>query len=147
MPNFEVYQRPTPAPANTPTVTISRTSLHLNKHAIELLELARLHGRAGTIELLCDPETLIVGIRPVGDTADDATIFTVRTTRDGGGGRVDAPGFADRYNLPVDRRWPAYLDGGVLCVDASQPGENVHKQMHVQMPQPTGFITTTGRLR
>lgn len=144
MPNFEVYHRPDPPAADTPTVTISRTSVHLNKPAIELLELARLHGRAGTVELLCDPENRTVGIRPA-ESDDEVTTFKVHTTRDGGGGRVDAPGFADRYALPVDRRWPAHLDGGVLCVDATQPGEDVHKQMHVHVPQPTGFITTTGR--
>lgn len=141
-PNFKVYRRPAPATADTPTVTISRTSVHLNKPAIELLELLRLHGRAGTVELLCDPQAGIVGIRPATGTDAD-TAFTVHTTRDGGGGQVDAPGFADRYNLPVEtpRRWTAYLDGGVLCVDVRSPGESVH----VQIPQPTGFVTTTGR--
>lgn len=134
LPNFEVYRRSDPPRDDTPTVTISRTSVHLNKHALALL------GRPETVELLCDPKHLIVGIRPA-PGGDEATTFKVHTTRDGGGGRVDARGFADRYNLPVEtpRRWTAYLDGGVMCVDIRQPGES----MPAQVPAPTGFITTT----
>jgi hypothetical protein len=135
LPNFEMYRRPDPPRDDTPTVTISRTSLHMNRHALDLL------GRPGTVELLCDPKALIVGIRPA-PGGEEATTFKVHTTRDGGGGRVDARGFADRYNLPVEtpRRWLAYLDGGVLCVNVRDASESMQVQVHINPPQPTGSL-------
>lgn len=119
MPNFETFRRPTPAPSDGPTLTVGTSgTIHLNKAAVGLI------GGPQLIELLCDPQAQIIGLRPAPDSPDS---YALNTTRDGGGAQVNAQRFLDHYSVGGDyrlgaKRYPAYLDGDILCADLSQPG-------------------------
>jgi len=126
-PNFEVFRQPTPAAAPA-TVTISSTGVSLNKAAVNLLGR-----RPRTVELLFDRDNRIMGIRPViAVPAGEGTMFQLDVLRDGGGARIATREFAAHYNIPTGRRWPAYLDGGVLCVDLN--GESTEAGRTAVMP-------------
>jgi len=101
-------------------VTIGPSGLHLNKAAVDLLD------RPAAVELLYDRERRIVGVRATADR-EDLSAFKLSITRDGGGAKVAAHSFTNHYGVDTThaRRWPAYLDGGVLCVDLNGDGTPV----------------------
>ncbi|MFJ8690221.1 hypothetical protein [Micromonospora wenchangensis] len=109
-PNFEVFHRPTPGIDSTPTVTISPAAMILNKAATELL------GRPDRVELLYDRVRRVVGVRPAMEGR--GTSFKATPTASGGF-RVAHRSFVNHYGVQCApaRRWPAWLDGGVLCAD------------------------------
>ncbi|MFD6565475.1 hypothetical protein [Micromonospora profundi] len=111
IPNFEVFHRPKSTPDDTPTVTISPAAMTLNKAALELL------GHPERVELLYDRGQHLMGIRPAGD-GDRQSSFKATPTPQGGA-KVAHRSFVNHYGIPAGpaRRWPAFLDGGVLCVD------------------------------
>jgi hypothetical protein len=119
MPNFETFRRPTPPASAEPTITIGvRGILHLNKAAVEAL------GGCRSVELLCDRQAQIIGLRP----AQSANAFALNRTRDGGGANIQASRFLEQFGVGPDlqisgaMRYPAFLDGDVLCADVSAPG-------------------------
>lgn len=111
IPNFEVFHRPKPTPDDTPTVTISPAAMTLNKAAVELL------GNPERVELLFDRDHHVMGVRP-STREDNRSSFKASPTPNGGA-KVAHRSFVTHYKISAApaRRWPAYLDGGVLCVN------------------------------
>lgn len=121
MPNFEVFKKRTPPPPAQATITIQgRGILSLNRTAYDLL------GHPKAVELLFDPAERIMGLRAVDVAGEDS--YPLRSA-----GKTDttflvsAVAFTKYYDLPRDssRRYEAYMDGDVLCVNMSEPGEVV----------------------
>lgn len=110
-PNFEVFHRPKPTPDVIPTVTISPAAMTLNKTALELL------GHPDRVELLFDRDHRLMGIRPAVD-GDKRSSFKASPATSGGA-KVAHRSFVTHYGIQTApaRRWPAYIEGGVLCVN------------------------------
>ncbi|MDP9115721.1 MAG: hypothetical protein M3O28_00330 [Actinomycetota bacterium] len=117
MPNFETFRRALLPLKSEPFVTIQkRGTMSLNLSAFVALD------SPVSVELLYDRGKEIVGIRVADPRADNA--YHVRTTSPSGPFVVSAMAFTKFYDLDiaVTRRWPAYLDNGVLCVDLTKDG-------------------------
>jgi hypothetical protein len=121
MPHFEVFRKRMVPLVKTPYVTIQkRGTMSFNKAAHAAL------GAPKAVELLFDPDERIVGVRGVDpsephayavrDQAHRETTFVISGTA-----------FTGYYGIPteISRRWSAYMDDGVLCIDLKQPGTEV----------------------
>lgn len=118
MPNFESFSRRMLPLRDEPAVTIQkRGSMSLNRSAYVAL------GEPVSIELLYDREASIVGLRATDTQAPNA--YHVRQSVRSGNGPwlISAMAFVKFYELDVSatRRWPAFLDGDILCVDLTGP--------------------------
>jgi hypothetical protein len=118
VPNFETFRRSLVPLRSEPSVTIQkRGAVSLNLSAYTAL------GSPDSVELLFDAALQIVGLRPVDPKADSA--YRVRPGSGVGGPfLVSAATFLRFHDIAVEAstRWPAALDGDVLCVDLTAPG-------------------------
>lgn len=122
MPDFQVFTRRMVPLKKQPFVTIQKSgTISLNTSAHALL------GAPDAVELLFDAASQIVGLRSVDDLAEHA--YPVRDV----GGKHEGPfvvsgvAFTKFYDIPTDvsRRWVAYLEDDILCVDLTTPGTEV----------------------
>lgn len=115
MPNFESFSKRMVPTKSMPAVTIQRRgALSLNRAAYSAI------GSPHAVELLYDRSARVIGVRPIKADADNA--YAVRpATRKSGPFVVSAMAFSQFYDIDTSctRRWPAYLEDGVLCVDLS----------------------------
>lgn len=115
MPQFELFTKRMTRPGGTPTVTIQKRGvMSFNKAAHQAL------GDAEAVELLYDPTEKIIGFRP----ADDPNAkHSYRLRSVAGKARstfmISGTAFANYYEIDTSesRRWDAYVDDGILCVD------------------------------
>lgn len=122
MPNFESFSRGLVPLKSDPTLTIhKRGLLSLNRSAFDAL------GSPDAVELLYDRQAAIVGLRTTSGSAGDAVYVRPATRSASGPWVVSAMAFVRYYEIDteVSRRWAAYLDDGVLCVDLTGPAESV----------------------
>lgn len=133
MPPFEVFTRNTRTNAGQPQVTIQRRgNLSLNRAAYTAL------GEPQAVELLYDARNRTVGLRAVEVSVEHA--YPVRSQ----GGKTTGPylvagiGFAKHHGIDTAtaRRYPAVMDGGVLCVDLSGPGTAVSSNRRTEGRTP-----------
>ncbi len=101
-----------------PWLTIARRGLILLNRAAYLA----LHGPAA-VELLFDTRERILALRPVAPTVEHA--YPVRATTDTHTGSFVISAFACLNHYRIDRsvttRYPAYLDGDLLCANLDNP--------------------------
>lgn len=122
MPEFEVFRKRMVPLVKQPYVTIQRRGvLSFNHAAHEAL------GKPAAIELLYDAAAQVMGVRGVDPTTEHAYAFRQTAGRSNGSFMVSGIAFAKYYGIPteVSRRYPAYMDGDVLCVDLSAEGTEV----------------------
>ena len=122
MANFESFSRRMLTPKSEPYVTMQkRGTLSLNRTAYDAI------GRPGSLELLYDREAQLIGLRPVSHDLPNAYHVRTATPSPNGPWVISATAFTKYYGIDTSRsvRWPAYLDGGILCVDLSTPGSPV----------------------
>lgn len=115
---FEVFTKQAIATSGQTYISIQKKGiLSLNDAAYTAL------GEPAAVELLYDRDRQLVGLRPVDPGVEHA--HAVRHPRNKSGVVVTAMRFAKHYGLPIDggHRWPATLDGEVLCIDISKPPE------------------------
>jgi hypothetical protein len=101
-----------------PWVTIQkRGTISLNRSAYEMV------GSPVAVELLYDAESQIVGMRGCDPRDRDAMRVRSPTGKDTGPFVVSAMAYLRFYEIRVDnsRRWLAYLEDQVLCVDLRTP--------------------------
>jgi hypothetical protein len=113
MPNFESFSKRLVPPKATPLVTIQkRGAMSLNRAAWNAIDAPK------AVELLYDRTSQIIGLRPIEPDADNA--YPVRpATSTAGPYVISAMAFSRYYELDTteSRRWPAYVQDGVLCID------------------------------
>src|SRR5579875_1045258 len=122
MPEFESFSRRLVPSRHEPRVTLQkRGAISLNASAYRVL------GTPSSVELLYDRNQRIIGLRPVDPGADNA--YPVRpATSASGPFVVSAMAFTRYYEIDtsVTRRWPAYLEDGVLCVALTSAAPPAH---------------------
>lgn len=114
MPQFERFTRSMVPSRSQPWVTIQkRGNLSLNRSAFVAL------GSPESVELLYDRDAQVIGMRKT--FATDADGVHVRSTPRSTNGPwlVSALAFTKFYGIDTSetRRWPAHLDGDILCID------------------------------
>lgn len=114
MADFETFSRRMLSLQAQPSVTVQRRgSMTLNQSALQAL------GQPDAVELLYDRTASIIGLRGVDPRAE--TAYQVRRASRSASGPwvISAMAYTKFYGIDtsVTRRWPAYLDGDVLCVD------------------------------
>jgi hypothetical protein len=117
MPNFEVFTRRMVPLVKQPAVTIQRRgNISVNRAAYEAL------GKPEAVELLYDPDEKIVGFRPIPTTKDHAYPMRPQGQKEIGPYLVAGMAFTKYYGIDttVARRWPAEMQGDILCVDLKQ---------------------------
>jgi hypothetical protein len=118
--SFEVFEKRT-TPPSRPFVTIQKRGLiSISRGAHELI------GAPESVQLLFDPHRRVMGLRAAEPWMDNA--YQVRGLKKSNGTRIVAgTAFTRYYDIDTERsrRWLAFLDGDVLCIDLSQPGEEV----------------------
>lgn len=118
MPNFETFTKRMVPLVKQPYVTIQRRgTISLNASAHDQL------GAPDAVELLYDKEEQIVGFRAVPKEAEHA--YGLRAA--GKTYIVSGTAFTKYYKIDtsVSKRWPAHMDGDVLCVDLKAEGTEV----------------------
>jgi hypothetical protein len=121
-PNFQVFRKRMSAALKKPAVTIQKAGgISFNAAAYEAL------GRPEAIELLFDPETRIMGARPVAPSETHSYPVRPPSTKRDPGFIISGKAFTAFYDIPTDvaRRRLAYLQDGILCVDLNEPGVEV----------------------
>ena len=129
MANFETFNRGLLTLKSEPHVTIQRRgAMSMNRSAFIAI------GSPDAVELLYDREARVIGLRPVRATADHAYQVRRSTRADSGPWVISAMAFMHYYDIDIakTRRWCAYLDHDVLCVDLNQ------EPTIVQNPRRTG---------
>jgi hypothetical protein len=121
--NFQVFQRRIPQRiSDQPTATITMPGyISLNRAAHIAL------GEPVAVELLFDRAEHIMGLRPVPVETPHAFPVRPQGGKRGGPVIVSAQAFTRHYGIrqAVSRRWSAYVDDGVLCIDLKQAGRVV----------------------
>ena len=118
MAQFERFSHDQVALKREPWATIQkRGTISLNRSAYVML------GSPGPVELLYDAESQIVGLRACNPRDREAVHFRSPTGKDAGPFLLSAMAYLRFYGIAVleSRRWPAYLEDGVLCVDLRAP--------------------------
>jgi hypothetical protein len=118
MAQFDRFSRDLVALKRDPWVTIQkRGTISLNRSAYEIL------GSPDAVELLYDADSQIVGLRECDSHDRDAVRVRSPTGKDIGPFVVSAMAYLRFYEIAVEvsRRWPAYVEEGVLCVDLRTP--------------------------
>lgn len=120
MPEFEVFDKSKTIPRRLATVTVLKSRmLSLNLGAYTQLE------RPAAVELLYDWTKRIIGLRAVPSGIDHACF--VRTPRRSRNGPflVSAMAFLSYWEVDTgeSRRWPAWMEDGVLCISLDDPWE------------------------
>jgi hypothetical protein len=114
MAQFDRFSRDQVARKRDPWVTIQkRGTISLNRSAYEMV------GSPAAVELLYDADSRIVGLRECDPRDRDAVRVRSPTGKDAGPFVVSAMAYLRFYEIAFDgsRRWLAYLEDGVLCVD------------------------------
>ncbi len=114
MPDFETFSRRLLSLQAQPHVTIQRRgSMSLNQSALQAL------GGPEAVELLYDRAAAIVGLRAVDPHSDSAYQVRRASRSPTGPWVISAMAFTKFYGIDVSatRRWPAYVEDSVLCVD------------------------------
>jgi hypothetical protein len=122
MPNFETFSRRMVPLKAEPHVTIQRRgAISLNRSSFAAI------GSPDAVELLYDRDKRIVGLRPVPAQADNAYHVRPSSAAPSGPLVISAMAFTKFYDIDtsITRRFDAYLDDGVLCVDLTQDGTPV----------------------
>jgi hypothetical protein len=118
MPNFESFSKRLVPTRARPHVTIQkRGAMSLNRAAYDAIESPK------AVELLYDGGNRIIGLRPIDTDADNA--YAVRpATTSAGPFVISAMAFSRFYEIDttLTRRWPAYVEDGVLCIDLASGG-------------------------
>ena len=114
MASFEIFNRGLLTLKCEPHVTIQkRGALSINRSAFVAL------CAPDAVELLFDRRATVIGLRPVRPNADHAYPVRRSSRADTGPWVISAMAFLHYYDIDLGktRRWCAYLDRGVLCVD------------------------------
>jgi hypothetical protein len=122
MPNFQTFTKRLVPLKKQPLVTIQkRGTISLNKSAHVAL------GAPDAVELLYDQDEAIVGLHPVDATVEHAYPLRSASGKDTGPFVISAIAFTKFYDITTDvsRRWPAYVENDVLCIDTKTPGTPV----------------------
>ena len=118
MPQFETFKKRMVPLKKAPFVTIQkRGTRSFNAAAHAAL------GNPEAVELLYDPSEKIIGVRAVAPEVEHAYPLRSPSQKDQSfilSGRA----FTRYYDIPTDisTRYPAYLDGDILCIDLKQEG-------------------------
>lgn len=93
---------------------------NLSKAAIDLI------GNPDAVELLYDPDTKTIGIRPA--PRDTPHAYVIRGGPGAATSVVSASAFTRHYGLDtsVGRRYTPTVHDGTLCIDLRDPGTPVH---------------------
>jgi hypothetical protein len=113
---FEVFDRQVAATGQPAFVSIQKKGIiRMNTPAFVLL------GEPQAVELLFDRERQIVGLRASNPSAAHA--YKVREHASSSSHLVSGAAFASHYGIDVDhaRRWPAYMEDDVLCINIGEP--------------------------
>lgn len=115
---FEVFTRKNLHSSRNPTVTVtSRGGLSLNRAAFEVL------GEPGFVQLLIDRDNDLLGIKRAHEYDDNAYAVN-RSSRS-----INAIAFVRHAQVAVHPgtawRWPAFVEGDVLCWSLSKRAEAV----------------------
>jgi len=118
---FETFKRQRAPVSKDPAVTIQkRGTFSLNKPAYDELQSPE------ALEMLCDRENQLIGMRKVDPSTDHA--YIVRPLGRGGNNwLISGRAFTVFYDIPTEtaRRWPGRMDGDMLVVDLKQSGVEV----------------------
>lgn len=117
MPDFAEFERKLARTPGVPFVTLTeRGVISFSVPAYELL------GSSQAVKLLYDDAEGIVGFKAA--APDDENAYTFRrsgtTTRS-----LSAARFCRHVGIRETRRWPVYLEDGIVCADLKQPGSLV----------------------
>jgi hypothetical protein len=118
MPDFEVFKKRTPPPQADAYVTVQKKgTLGFNRAAYEKL------GRPKAIELLYDPAEKIIGLRGADEASEHAYPIRSAALKRDSSFLVSGTAFCNYYGIDITsaRRWHAYEDGDILCVDLKKP--------------------------
>jgi hypothetical protein len=128
---FEVFKKRMVAQTGQPQVTIQRggRTIAFNEAALVALD------RPEALELLYDREAQVMGLRAVSKDAPHA--YIVLHNSRGTTHMVAGLLFTKHCGIPTDvaRRWPASMDGDVLCIDFKEPGWDVANRLTVEVPK------------
>ncbi|MEU9834789.1 hypothetical protein AB0D67_24935 [Streptosporangium sp. NPDC048047] len=122
MPNFETFTKRMAPLVKQPFVTVQKRGIiSMNAAAHALL------GEPEALELLYDPKERIVGFRAVSRESEHAYPLRAQNGKSVGPYIVSGTAFVKYYNIDVavSRRWVAYLDDGILCIDLKDAGTEV----------------------
>jgi hypothetical protein len=114
VPEFETFSRRMVSLQADPFVTVQRRgSMSLNQSALAAL------GTPDAVELLYDRDASIIGLRAVDPRSDTAYQVRRASRSTTGPWVISAMAFTKYYGIDTSatRRWPAYLDDNVLCVE------------------------------
>jgi hypothetical protein len=121
MPNWETFTKRGSTTATEATLTIHKAgALAMSRPAFDFL------GGPEWVELLYDPDEKVMGIRGVPEGTPHA--YPVRHTETNAGQwLVSGLAFTKYYGIDtsVTRRYRAYVDGDVLCVDLTAPEREI----------------------
>jgi hypothetical protein len=140
VPNFETFTRRMVPLAKAPYVTIQkRGTMSFNAAAHAALNSPE------AIELLYDPEERIIGVRGVDSSAEHAYPLRIMPGKHQSGFIVSGTAFTKYYGIPTDvsKRYPAKMDGDVLCIDLKQPGTEVTSNRNGRKSQSTANARAT----
>jgi hypothetical protein len=122
MAQFQRFTSDLIARRREPWVTLTkRGTISLNPAAYALLD------NPVAVVLLYDEENAIVGLRASGGREPGARYVRSPKGKEAGPYLISAMAYIRFYAIPVDesRRWIAYLEDEVLCVDLREPGSPV----------------------
>ena len=132
MPDFEVFDKTAVLHGRGPAVTILKGRLlSLNRAAHQALD----HPHA--VELLFDRKKRIIGVRAVEPRLPHAC-FVRRSGRSANGPYlVSAMAFLGHYEIDTaeSRRFPAWVENDILCVNLEDEFEVVHSVCAVRHPE------------
>lgn len=117
--NFESFSRQMQTSKDEPCVTIhKRGTMSLNRPAYESI------GFPASVELLFDRGAKMIGLREVPHDLPNAYHVRASTPSPSGPWVISAIAFTKYYDIDTthSKRWAAYLQDGILCVDLTSPG-------------------------
>ena len=120
---FEVFQKGSAPIPTVPSLTIQKRGLlSLNRAALKLM------GDPVAVELLWDADRQVIGLRPVALESPNAYPVRPQSAGSDRGPVLVAGNLFTRF-IGIDtseaRRWVPSLEGDILCVDISSPGQRV----------------------
>ena len=122
MPNFETFTKRRIRVVKDPTMTLqAKGGMGFNHAAFLAL------GEPEAVELLYAADERIIGVRPVDPGTPHAYPVRSPSQKRDSGFLLSGKTFTKFYEIDtsVARRWTAYMDGDVLCVDLNSPSIEV----------------------